>query len=101
MSARAKRRTSSKKLMFLAGFALLRRMAQRPISREEAIREGFCLSYRDWYRWLRVFTDCEIPLAEDYLFAKGRKPEKTLRLWPEDWERLIAAGKKPANTRLK
>ena len=88
--------TSSKKQMFLAGFALLRRMARGPISRDEAVREGVCLSYRDWYRWLRVFTDCEIPLAEDYRFAKGRQPEKTMRLWPQDWKRLIGAEKKIA-----
>ncbi|MBI2997904.1 MAG: hypothetical protein HYY46_05545 [Deltaproteobacteria bacterium] len=81
-----------KKRLFVEGFRLLRRMAQSPLSQADAESE-LKIPYREWYRWLKVLREAGIPLAEDYRREHGRKlNEKTYRLWPEDWDRLI--GKK-------
>ena len=93
MAMRAKRQGARygvkvKKKLLLKGFELLRRLAQGPLSRDDAERE-LGIPYRDWYRWLQIFAECEIPLAEDYRIRRGRAPERTLRLWPQDWHRLI------------
>jgi hypothetical protein len=77
-----------KKRLFIEGFALLRRLAEGPLSRHEAETE-LRIPYREWYRWLRVFKECGIPLAEHYRMRNGRVNEKTVRLWSQDWQRLI------------
>jgi hypothetical protein len=78
----------AKKKLFIEGFALLRRLAEGPLSRDEAESE-LKIPYREWYRWLVVFKECGIPLAEDYRPGRGWKREKTVRLWRQDWLRLI------------
>jgi len=78
----------AKKKLFIEGFALLRRLAEGPLSRDEAESE-LKIPYREWYRWLVVFKECAIPLAEDYRTGRGWKSEKTVRLWRQDWLRLI------------
>lgn len=47
------------------------------------------IPYREWYRWLNIYDECRIPIAVDYRYRKGRQNEKTYRLWPQDWARLI------------
>jgi hypothetical protein len=73
------------------GFALLRRLAEGPLSRAEAENE-LKIPYREWYRWLRVFKECDIPLALDYRMRRGKVNETTVRLWREEWARLIHSG---------
>lgn len=82
----------AKKKLFLEGFALLRRLAEGPMSRAEAESE-LSIPYREWYRWLRVFKDCGIPLAVDYRRRRGMIDEKTMRLWPQAWAQLITGSK--------
>ena len=78
----------NKKKLFVEGFVLLRRLAEGPLSRTEAESE-IGIPYREWYRWLIVFKECGIPLAEDYRPRRGTTNEKTICLWPEDWARLL------------
>ena len=52
-----------KKRLLIEALALLRRMAQGPLSRDEAGRE-LNVPYREWYRWLRVFKECGGGLKE-------------------------------------
>ena len=96
---RIHQRSQAKKRLFIEGFALLRHLAEGPLSRGDAESE-LRIPYREWYRWLRVFKDCGIPLAIDYRRRRGTTDEKTIRLWPEDWARLIkpatAPRKRPA-----
>lgn len=80
----------NKKRLFVEGFVLLRRLAEGPLSRDEAESE-LGIPYREWYRWLQIFKVCDIPLAEDYRMHKHRTPEKTIRLWPQDWQRMIGS----------
>ena len=56
-----------KKRLFAEGFRLLRRMAQGPLSRDDAESE-LKIPYREWYRWLKVFREANIPLAESYRY---------------------------------
>lgn len=79
--------------LFTEGLLLLRLMAQRPVSRHDAGAE-LKIHPRRWYRWLKTFERCEIPLAVDdrairLRAARGPRTEKTYRLWPQDWARLI------------
>ena len=82
----------AKKKLFIEGFALLRRLAEGPLSRAEAESE-LRIPYREWYRWIRVFNECRIPLAIDYRMRRGKMNEKTVRLWPQDWNRLVTDSK--------
>ncbi len=93
--------------LFIEGLMLLRLMAQRPVSRHDAELE-LKIHPRRWYRWLKTFERCEIPLAIDSRgirssAERGPRTEKTYRLWPQDWRRLIdpksAPRKKPITGR--
>lgn len=86
--------SAAKKKLFIEGFALLRRLAEGPLSRDDAESE-LGIPYREWYRWLRVFKECGIPLAVDYRYRKGTVNEKTVRLWPQDWARLVSPKSTP------
>jgi len=80
---------TNKKKLFVEGFVLLRRLAQRSLSRDEAKAE-LGIPYREWYRWLEVFKDAEIPLAfKPPKNSDRRYSSPTVRLWPQDWQRLI------------
>ena len=81
----------NKKRLLVEGFVLLRRLAQGPLSRDEAQSE-LGIPYREWYRWLQIFAECDIPLAINYRMRHGKANEKTIRLWREDWNRLVANG---------
>jgi hypothetical protein len=89
---------TNKKRLFVEGFVMLRRLAHGPLSRDEAAAE-LGIPYREWYRWLEIFKLLDIPLAEAYRKRKHLPPEKTLRLWPEDWERLIKRRSYPRSSR--
>ena len=67
----------AKKKLFIEGFALLRRLAEGPLTRGETETE-LKIPYREWYRWLNVFRECGIPLAEDYRPRRGMINEKTI-----------------------
>jgi hypothetical protein len=85
---------TNKKKLFVEGFVLLRRLAEGPLSRAEAESE-LGIPYREWYRWLEIFKEAGIPLAIDYRYRKGTANEKTVRLWPQDWARLISPKNMP------
>ena len=77
-----------KKRLFVEGFRLLQRLAQGELTRREAEHE-LRIPYREWYRWLKVFEECGIPLVRGRRQRKGRTAETTVRLWRTDWHRLI------------
>jgi len=79
--------------LFTEGLSLLRFMAKRPVSRQDAAIEPK-IHPRRWYRWLKTFARCEIPLAIDTRLLRlpadhGPRTEKTYRLWREDWLKLL------------
>ncbi|MBI3065669.1 MAG: hypothetical protein HYY82_12145 [Deltaproteobacteria bacterium] len=83
--------------LFTEGLSLLRLMAQGPVSRHDAELE-LKIHPRRWYRWLKTFERCQIPLAIDMRVIRlpaerGPRTEKTFRLWPQDWQRLIKKGR--------
>ena len=93
--------------LFTEGLSLLRLMAQEPVSRHDAALE-LKIHPRRWYRWLKTFERCQIPLAVDMRLIRlrperGPRTEKTYRLWRQDWLRLIdpksAPRKKPITGR--
>ena len=78
-----------KKRLFIEGLGLLRAMARAPVSFDDAAIE-LGIPRREWYRWLRVFRELGIPLAEGKRERRaGGRPERTVRLWRKDWARLI------------
>ena len=80
---------TNKKKLFIEGFVLLRRLAQEPLSRDEAKIE-LGIPRREWYRWLEVFRDAEIPLAFKHPKNRDRRYSSPMvRLWRQDWQRLI------------
>jgi len=80
---------TNKKKLFVEGFVLLRRLAHGPLARDEAKTE-LGIPYREWYRWLEVFRDAEIPLVFKSPKNRDRRYNSpTLRLRRRDWERLI------------
>jgi hypothetical protein len=91
----------NKKKLFVEGFVLLRRLAEGPLTREEAESE-LGIPYREWYRWLEVFRDANIPLAYDYKARRDKRHNApTVRLWPEDWQRLIQRSGSRAKSRAR
>lgn len=79
---------AAKRRSFAEGFGLLREMALRPVSRRDA-EIDLAIPTREWYRWLTVYRELGIPLAESARPRPSGIPERTLRLWRADWERLI------------
>lgn len=79
-----------KKRLFVEGFRLLRAMALGPLSKEDAA-SNLGIPRREWYRWLTVFREVGIALAVGSRRRRAGPPEKTYRLWSQDWARLVLA----------
>lgn len=88
----ARRKTSERLKIFRDGLGILRLISRAPLTLHEISLE-LKMHERTARRWVDCFQRAGIPLAIDFRlrrFKNGRATaEKTYRLRPQDWSRLI------------